>query len=253
MGPAPSSLVSPPAELARRNPDGIVEETVNAILAILNVFFRPAETVRRIQGNKLAWFAPIVAGGLITAAYNHTLPRLTMQAMRNNPPAGYDAAKLDALVGSMESMARFSTIAGPMMFALMILIGAVLIFAACIVLRVNVKFPELYNLLAHVGLINALQTLAHLLVMRSKGAAITAADLAPSFGLASLLPPGSPKLLAGLAGFFSVFTVWHIVILAFGFAALARIPPARAFLVTAPSWIIGLMYALIVTLGASQR
>jgi hypothetical protein len=226
---------------------------VNAILAILNVFFRPAETVRRIQGKKLAWFPPILAGGLITAAYNHTLPRMTMQAMRNDPPAGYDAAKLDALVGSMESMARFSTIAGPLMFALMILIGAVLIFATCVLLRVNVKFPELYNLLAHVGLINALQTLAHLLRMRGKGLAITTQDLAPSFGLAGLLPPGTPKLLEGAAGFFSVFTIWHIAVLAFGFAALARIPAARAFLVTAPSWVIGLMYALIVTFGATQR
>jgi hypothetical protein len=240
--------LSPAASL-----DAIVEETVNAILAILNVFFRPAESVRRIQGNKLAWFPPILLGGLITAAYNHTLPRLTMQAMRNDPPAGYDAAKLDALVGSMESMARFSTIAGPLMFALMILIGAVLIFATCVLLRVNVKFPELYNVLAHVGLINALQTLAHLLVLRGKGAAISTKDLTPNFGLASQLPPGSPKVLEGLAGFFSVFTMWHIVILALGFAALARIPTARAFLVTAPSWMIGLMYALIVTLGAAQR
>ena len=41
------------------------EVTVNALLAILNVFFNPAETVRRIKGNKTAWFPPILLGGLI--------------------------------------------------------------------------------------------------------------------------------------------------------------------------------------------
>lgn len=222
---------------------------VNALLAILNVFFRPAETVRRIHGNRLAWLPPILLGGIVMGLYNYTLPRATMQAMRNEPPAGYDAAKLDAMVGSMETMARFSTISAPMMFALMILIGAALVFAVCVILRVNVKFPALYNLMAHVGLVNALQTLAHVLVLRGKGAAILVKDLTPAFGLEGMLPAGGSKLVLGAASFFSVFAVWHIVVLALGFAALAGVPKGKAFLVTAPSWVIGLLYAMAVTLS----
>ncbi len=222
---------------------------MNAFLAILNVFINPAETVRRIRGNKLAWFPPILLGGLIMAAYNYTLPRAAMLATRNEPPAGFDTAKLDSLVGPVEMMSRFSTISAPMMFALMILIGSVLVFAMCVILQVNVKFPDLYNLMAHVGLINALQTLCHLFVLRGKGEGITMKELMPAFGLESLLAADAPKFVQGLVGFFSIFTVWHIVVLALGLAALGRIGLGRAFLVTAPSWIIWLLYAVVVTLA----
>lgn len=225
------------------------EVTVNALLAILNVFFNPAETVRRIRGNKMAWFPPVLLGGIIMGAYNHELPRATLQAMRNEPPPGMDAAKLEALVGSMETMARFSTISAPMMFALMILIGSALIFALCLMLKVNVRFPDLYNLMAHVGLINAVQTLAHLQVLRGKGAGILIKDLTPAFGLEGMLAADASRFVHGLAGFFSVFTVWHIVMLVLGFAALSGLSKARAFWVTSPSWGIGMMYAVIVTLA----
>lgn len=221
------------------------EVIVNALLAILNVFIDPAETVRRIRGNKTAWFLPILLGGLVMAAYNHTLPRMTMQAMRNDPPAGIDAAKLDQMVSSMEFLARFSTITAPIFFALMALIGAGIIFGACVVLQVNVKFPDLYNLVAHVSIINAVQTLAHLVILRGKGDAVTMHDLVPNFGLGLLLGENPPKLLYGAATFFSLFTVWHIVVLALGLAALANVPKGKAFLATAPNWLLGLLFALI--------
>ena len=223
--------------------------TVNALLAILNVFINPAETVRRIQGNKLAWFPPILVGGLITAAYNYTLPHVTMQAMRNTPPEGVDAAKLDQMVGAMESLSRFSTISAPMMFALMTLIGAALVFAGCILSQVNVRFPDLFNVMAHVGLVNALQTLAHLIVLRGKGPGVTMKELAPNFGLERFLADDAPRLLYGLVSFFSIFTLWHIVVLVLAVAALGNISKGKAFLLTSPSWVIGLLFGLI---GAMQ-
>jgi hypothetical protein len=221
------------------------EVTVNALLAIFNVFIHPAETVRRVKGNKLAWFPPILLGGLITAAYNYTLPHITMQAMRNDPPVGVDAAKLDQMVGTMESLARFSTISAPMMFALMTLIGAALVFAACIISQVNVRFPDLYNVMAHVGLVNALQTLAHLVILKSKPATITMKELAPNFGLERFLADDAPRLLYGFVSFFSIFTIWHIVVLVLAVAALGNISKGKAFLVTAPSWLVGLVFGLI--------
>lgn len=218
---------------------------MNALLAILNIFIDPAETVRRIRGNKLAWAAPILLGGVLMGLHNLTIAPLTLQALRNDPPAGLDAAKLDQMVGTMQAMSRFTAISAPIMFALMTLIGAAIIFAMCVIFTVNVTFPDVYNLMAHVGLVNALQTLAHTIILRSKSGAITLPELTPQFGLDLFVSPDAPKLLHGLAGFFSVFTVWHIIVLGIGFAALARIGKGKAFVVTAPSWIVGLIFALI--------
>jgi L-asparagine transporter-like permease len=103
--------------------------------------------------------------------------------------------------------------------------------------------------MAHVGLINALQTLWHLSILVEKGASVTMTDLSPSFGLQSHLAAGAPKYLYALASYFSVFTVWHIVMLTIGFAALGRISPIRAFLVTAPSWVLSLLFFIVVTMA----
>lgn len=225
------------------------DKTLNALLAILNIFVRPAETVRLTKGNKLAWFWPIVLGGFALGVYNHTLPRATMQALRNEPPAGMDAAKLDALVGNMEVLSRFTTISSPMLYAVMILLGAVLTFAMCVILQANVRFPDLYNFMAHVGLINSLQTLCLVAVLRGKGPGIGPKDLTPSFGLDVFLAEDVSKFVRGVAGFFTVFTVWHIVVLVVGFAALTGVSKGRAFLATAPSWLVGLLYAVVVTMS----
>lgn len=212
---------------------------------MLNVFIDPAETVRRIRGNRAAWLGPILLGGITMGIYNYMLAPMTMQAMRNDPPAGVDPAQLDQMMGAMQTISRFTAISAPVMYALMTLIGAALVFAACVVFQVNVRFPDLFNLTAFVGLINALQLAAHLTVLKGKGELTSMAELAPRFGLDLLLDDSAPKLLHGFLGFFSVFTVWHIVVLAIGFAALTSISKGRAFLVTAPGWIFGLIMAMI--------
>lgn len=222
---------------------------MNALLAILNVFINPAETVRRIKGKTLAWFAPILLGGLIFAAYNHTLPRAEMQAMRNHPPAGINQAKLDELVGAMQTTSRFSTLTAPLFFAVMTMIASTLIFAMCIFLRVNVRFPDLYNLMAHIGLINALQTLWHLLLLLGKGTAVAMTDLSPAFGLQGYLAADTPKYLQAFAAYFSIFAIWHIVMLTLGVAALGKINLLRAFVVTAPSWFFSLLFFVVVTMA----
>jgi len=225
---------------------------VNALLAILNVFIDPAETVRRIRGNKLAWFPPIALGGLMMAIYNYFLPAFTMMAIRNDPPTGFDTAKLDEMVSTMTFVTRFSTISAPMMFALMTLMSAALIFAACVIFEINIKFPDLYNLMAHVGLINAVQAVAHLIVLKGKPDTLTMKDLMPSFGLGFLLNEDSSKILQGIVNFLSFFTIWHVLVLGIGFAALAGISKGKAFLVTSPSWILGLVFAVIGALFSNR-
>jgi hypothetical protein len=218
---------------------------MNAILAILNAFIDPAETVRLTKGKKLAWLPPVVLGGLIMAFYSYSIAPMTMQALRNDPPAGLDPAKLDQMMPAMQTMARVSAITAPVMFAFIGVVSAGLIFAACIVTSVNVRFPDLFNLVAHVSLINALQMLAHYVVLKGKGELMSMKELAPSFGTEVFLSDGAPKMLYAFLSFFSVFTLWHIVVMAIGVAALAQITKSKAFLVTAPSWLLGLIFALI--------
>lgn len=218
---------------------------VNALLAMLNVFIDPAETVRRIEGRKMAWLLPVLIGGIVMGLYQWGVGPFTVQAMRADPPGNIQPEQVERVIASMQTVQRFTAIAAPAMFALMIAIGSALVFAMCAILSVNVRFPAIFNLLSHVSLINVLQMVAHYLVLKGKGEVSNMNELMPSFGLEMFLSESTPKMLYAFLGFFSVFTVWHIVILAIGFAAMAHISKGKAFLVTAPSWLFGLLFALI--------
>ncbi|MBM3785551.1 MAG: hypothetical protein FJW30_14390 [Acidobacteria bacterium] len=218
---------------------------MDTLLAILNVFIDPAETVRRIEGKKLAWLAPLLAGGLIMAFYQWNTAHFAFEAMRADPPQGIDAAAIEKMSANMETMSRFSAITAPMMWALMALFTAALTFAACAVTSTNVRFPAVFALVAHTSLIKAIQLVAHYFVIKGKGEVSSMQDLRPSFGLEMLLPEGVNKLVYGFVSFFSVFHVWHVVILALGLAALAKCGKGRAFGVTAPDWIVGLIFTMI--------
>lgn len=221
------------------------EVTVNELLALLHVFINPAETVRRIRGKKIAWFLPVLLGGLVMASFNYTQPRMMMQVLRKNPPAGVNDKQLDEMVVNMEAQARFSTVTAPMFVALMALMTAGVTFAACVILQINVRFPDLFNLVAYVNIIDALQTLAHLLILRNRGDTVTMYDLTRHFGLDLLLTDQSSRFLSAAATYFSIFNVWQIAVFGLGLAALANIPKGRAFLATAPVWVIGLLSAMV--------
>jgi hypothetical protein len=218
---------------------------MNALLAILNVFVDPGETVRRIEGNKTAWLLPVLIGGVLMGVYQWNIAHYMFEAMRMDPPQGLDAAKLEQMKGTMEMTSRFTAIVAPVMWALMALVTSALVFAGCAITSTNVRFPGVFGLVAHTNLIKGVQLIAHYFVLKSKGEVNGMQDLIPSFGLEMLLPEGTNKLLIGFVSFFSVFQVWHMLILAIGFAALAKCGKGKAFLITAPDWVIGLVFAVI--------
>jgi hypothetical protein len=218
---------------------------MNALLAILNVFIDPAETVRRIEGNKTAWLLPVLIGGVLMGVYQWNIAHYMFEAMRMDPPQGLDAAKLEQMKGTMEMTSRFTAIVAPVMWALMALITSALVFAGCAITSTNFRFPGVFGLVAHTNLIKGVQLIAHYFVLKSKGEVNGMQDLIPSFGLEMLLPEGTNKLLIGFVSFFSIFQVWHMLILAIGFAALAKCGKGKAFLITAPDWVIGLVFAVI--------
>lgn len=220
-------------------------QDMNALLAILNVFIDPAETVRRIEGNRTAWLLPVLLGGVLMGIYQWNMAHFTFDAIRMDPPQGMDAAALEKIQGTMEATSRFTAIVAPVMWAMMAMITSALVFAGCAITGTNVKFPGVFGLVAHTNLIKGVQLIAHYFVLKSKGEVNGMQDLIPSFGLEMLLPEGTNKLLIGFVSFFSVFQVWHMLILAIGFAALAKCGKGKAFLITAPDWVIGLVFAVI--------
>ena len=108
------------------------------------------------------------------------------------------------------------------------------------------KFPEIFTMLCHGTLIQALAAVAGFAVLKLKGDDLNSvADLRPAFGLDIFLHEGLPKPLLATLNYFSIFNIWYIVVIAIAFATLAKTTKGKAFAATAPNWILGWFFAVL--------
>jgi hypothetical protein len=112
-------------------------------------------------------------------------------------------------------------------------------------LGVKTRFLELFNLLAGVGIIDALKAIVTTVIIHMKGEASSMADLQPALGLDILAPVGANKVLVAFLGFFNVFGIWAIVMTILIFAAGYRVSKGKATIAVLPLFLIGLVFRLI--------
>ena len=93
---------------------------------------------------------------------------------------------------------------------------------------------------AQVDLLNAVA--AGLVVYFRRNDIQTMAELQPAFGLNLLLPEDANRIVEGFLGYFSIFTVWYIVILALAFAYMTKVSRGKGFAATSPVWFIGMIF-----------
>jgi hypothetical protein len=116
---------------------------------------------------------------------------------------------------------------------------------------VKATFRQLFNLAAGCSLISVLESIAIIVILRAKGEVSSVAELRPALGLDIFLPEGTNKFLVAVLGYFSVFQIWWIVMLALVFAAAFRVDKSKAFLVIAPLVLLGFLWRVVA--AAFQR
>ena len=218
---------------------------MNAVLAILNIFLDPAASVRyqRAQG-KLAWLPPLAVAAAVSIGLAYLLRPLMEQAMYNDLLDQMAEQKARESMEFIRGTLTFSMIMTPVMLAVMLAISGALVLGFGTILGARLQFPEVFTLLAHCSLIPLLAQVAQAVTVKLRGTLDSMKQMQPAFGFDLLLDDEAPRLLAGLLNYFSFFTLWYIVILGLGFAALAGVSKAKGFAMTAPVWILGLFFAL---------
>ncbi len=218
---------------------------MNAVLAILNIFLDPAASVRhqRTQG-KLAWLPPLAVAAAVSIGIAYLLRPLMEQAMYNDLLDQMAEQKARESMEFIRGTLTFSMIMTPVMLAVMLAISGALVLGVGTILGARLQFPEVFTLLAHCSLIPLLAQVAQVVTVKLRGTLDSMKQMQPAFGLDLLLDDEAPRLLAGLLNYLSFFTLWYIVILGLGFAALAGVSKAKGFAMTAPVWLLGLVFAL---------
>ena len=220
---------------------------MKAILSMLNIFIDPKEAVKGFD-SKWAWVWPLLVISIVAGIVGWLTIPFAIQAMQYEPPRGMTQEQLQGAMPRIQLVSKISVFATPISTGIMVAMWAGLLAAACAVMDIKANFANLFTLVAHCGLISAVQAVAQYAVLAMKHDEIQSLkQLIPHFGLDLMLSDTANKQLAGLLGYFSIFQIWYLVILALGLAFMANIPKGKAFVAITPVWLLG----LLMRLGAS--
>jgi hypothetical protein len=156
-------------------------------------------------------------------------------------PAGASPEQYQRGMDMAMTIQRVSMYFSPLIVALILALQALVVFAACSVLTIDVKFRWVFNLVAGCSLIQMLASVASLAILKGKGEISTMAELRPALGLDIFLPEGTNKYATAFLGYFSIFEIWWIVMMVLVFSAAFRVSKGKAFAAILPLLIVSIL------------
>ncbi len=212
------------------------------LIGMLNIYIDPAAAVKQIP-RKRSWLWPLLVSSLVTVVVQYLSVPIALRVMQQNPPGGMSAEQLQRSMGMIETMQKVGVFASPLIMAGMLALSAAILLGSCSVMGLVARFRDLFSLLCHCSLIGMLQTIAGYVVVRLKGDEIqTVEELQPSFGLGLIFHQGISKPVMAVLNYFSIFTIWYIVILSLAVACMTGSTKGKGFAAAAPVWLLGLLF-----------
>lgn len=215
------------------------------LVGMLNVFIDPKATAQRIPA-PFAWIWPLITLCIIYGVVGSmTAPYAISIGDAQLAQRGLTGDQLENARRITHIVAQVTPILTPVVIILFLLLFAWLVMVTGSIAGVRAKFRDIYALMACCTLIPALQSIATLIVLRTKGDEITSQEqLTPPFGL-DIFFPNMHGALYALLNFFSIFEIWYLIVFTVGLAWLAKTTKGKAFFAITPAWIFTLLIRVI--------
>lgn len=227
-------------ELPAKRPEGFGGD----LAGMAHFFIDPAGAAKYIF-RKWFWVGPLVLVGAISViTYYLTLPMI-QHVLEITPPENASSEQYQRGIEIGMMIQRIVVFLMPLIIAVIWAVGALILFAMCSVLSVNAKFLWLFNAVAGCALIQLLGGLAGFAILKAKGEVSTMAELRPALGFDIFMPEGTNKYAVALAGYFSVFEIWWIVMMVLVLSAAFRITKGKAFTIVSPLIIMNVLLRLV--------
>jgi hypothetical protein len=228
-------------ELPANEPESFATD----IAGMGNFFIDPSAAAKYLF-RKWFWVGPlIVVGAISLITYYLTLPMIQHVLEITPPPAN---ASPEQYQRGMEIGMMFQRIIAflmPAIIAVIWAVSALILVAMCSALSVNAKFLSMFNLVAGCSLIELLGGIAGFVILKVKGEVSTMAELRPALGLDIFLPEGTNKFAVALAGYFSIFEIWWIVMMVLVLSTAFRVSKGKAFAIVSPLIILSILFRFI--------
>jgi hypothetical protein len=221
-------------------------ESLGSDLAGMGSFFMDPQGAARRVNSKWFWVAPLLIFSAVSIAAGMLMMPMVRHVMEVAPlPDGVTPEQYQANMNTGLKIQGIAMWFAPVITAVIYAIQAAVLLGMSTVMNIGAKFRQLFNLVAGCGLIQMLGALASLVILKSKGEVSSMAELRPALGFDIFLPEGTNKYLMSLAGYFSVFEIWWIVMIVLIFAAAYRVTKGKAFTAVVPLIVLNLLLRMI--------
>ena len=213
---------------------------------ILGVFFSPKPTFEDIA-RKPSWLLPIVISTILSiiamVALNQRMnwrDYVSQQIEKNPRSAQLSAAQKQQQI---DGGAKFTPIIlyvagviGPLLSVL--IVGGVMMLAYNLLAGANATFSQSLSIVAHAFLVGLISTPLFLLVVFLKPFGTIDVENPLASNLAAFLPDEAAKWLVALCKSIDIFSIWILILIAIGFAAVNRrkLQGAKPFVIVFSVW-----------------
>jgi hypothetical protein len=224
------------------------QPSLSPVARIFGVLFSPKKTFEDIV-RKPSWIAPILVSTVLSiiavVALNQRVNwrEYITQQIEKSPRGAQlsaDQKQQQAEVGAKFTVA-IVYVAGvivPVCFALVV--GLVMMGAYNLLAGAGARFATSFAIVAHAGMVGIVSTPLFLLVLFLKPFGTIDPDNPVVTNLAALLPDDSAKWLVALCKSFDIFTIWILILIAIGFAAVnpRKLKGAKPFIIAFSVWAV---------------
>jgi hypothetical protein len=223
------------------------ETFANDLAGLGSFFIDPPGAARRVF-HKWFWIGPLVVFSIVSMVASYLMLPMVQHVLEVSPiPAGSSPEQYQSGMDLAMTIQRVSMYFSPVIVAVILALQALVIWATCSVLTLDVKFRWLFNLVAGCSLIQVLASIASLVILKGKGEISTMAELRPALGLDIFLPEGTNKYATAFLGYFSIFEIWWIVMMVLVFSTAFRVSKGKALAAVLPL----IMVSILLRIGAA--
>ena len=212
---------------------------MQAVLDLVRVLYEPAAVFERVR-EKPKFLLPFVALAVLLMVisylalpyYRSAMAQQLAQATQANPAAA-EAAQKFAFIG---------VIVAPVVFALVLVITAFVLWVLVSLFGGEAKFVTLLSVATYVAITGIMLQIAGLavLMLRGPGAVTSPEDLQPALGL-DLLAPGATGFVAAVLKGINPFSVWGLILTGIGISVTHKLSKGTGYTIATVSLLIGVL------------
>ena len=213
---------------------------------VLGVLFSPKATFADIA-RKPSWLLPVLIATILGIASTVVLNQrinwrdYIVQQLEKSPRAAQ--LSTDQKQQQAEISAKVTVyfvyavgVVGSVLFAL--IVGAVMMLAYNVLAGAGATFSQSFGIAAHTLLIGIVSTPIFLLVLLLRPPGTLDPDNPVATNVAAFLPEESAKWLVALCKSIDIFTIWTLILLAIGFAAVnpRKLKGSKSYVIAFSVW-----------------